>query len=375
MHLKFLLKFKRITYSTSYLPEVDGLRFVAIFSVVVIMHIPNYLNEKFYNNEFIPQGYWKSFSIAGGHGVDLFFVISGFILSLPFAKWRINKAKKVSLKKYYLRRLTRLEPPYVIALTIFFIANIWVLNTYSFKVLFPHFLTSAAYLHTIVYHSFSWILPVAWSLEVEVQFYILAPLFFLIYAIPLRAIRSTIFLLVIIIGSYYWFDHWGVGNVFTFLRLFFMGMLLSDLYCTKTVLFKNKSFGFVIGVLSLVGFLFVPSIYYDETGLHYGIGYLAKMVFIFFLFHCVLTNGHIRKLFSAQLIVIIGGMCYSIYLLHLAIISAAGTILIKAGTGLSQQFCFPLWALLFILITLVISAIYFLLIEKPFMKPRGALKK
>jgi peptidoglycan/LPS O-acetylase OafA/YrhL len=37
---KFLQKFKRITYSTSYLPEIDGLRFLAIFSVVVIMHEP-----------------------------------------------------------------------------------------------------------------------------------------------------------------------------------------------------------------------------------------------------------------------------------------------------------------------------------------------
>jgi peptidoglycan/LPS O-acetylase OafA/YrhL len=109
--LKFLQKFKRITYSTSYLPEVDGLRFLAIFSVVVIMHIPNYLNDKFYHYQFIPQGYWKNFSIAGGHGVGLFFVISGFILSLPFAKWRLNKGKKISLKNYYLRRVTRLEPP------------------------------------------------------------------------------------------------------------------------------------------------------------------------------------------------------------------------------------------------------------------------
>ena len=375
MHLKFLQKFKRITYSTSYLPEVDGLRFLAIFSVVAIMHIPNYLNEKFYSNELIPQGYWKNFSIAGGHGVDLFFVISGFILSLPFAKWRLNKAKKVSLKKYYLRRLTRLEPPYIIALIIFFIANVWVLNAYSFENLFPHFLASVAYLHTIIYHSFSWILPVAWSLEVEVQFYVLAPLFFLIYAIPPSATRRIIFLTVIIFGSYYWFDHWGVGNVFTFLRLFFIGMLLSDLYCTKTILFKNKSVGLVTGVLSLAGFLFIPSVYDNETGLHYGIGYLVKMVCIFFLFHCVLTNLYMKKLFSAELIVIIGGMCYSIYLLHLAIISATGTILIKLNTGLIEKLYFPLYALLLILLTLVISAIYFLWIEKPFMRPMGFLKR
>lgn len=375
MHLKFLQKFKRITYSTSYLPEVDGLRFLAIFSVVVIMHIPNYLNEKFYNHQLIPEGYWKSFSIAGGHGVGLFFVISGFILSLPFAKWRLNNQRKVSLKKYYLRRLTRLEPPYIIALAIFFIGNVWVLHAYSFKNLLPHFFASVAYLHTIIYHSFSPVLPVAWSLEVEVQFYVLAPLFFLIYAIPSNLVRRIIFLLVIVAGNYYWFDYWRVGNVFTFLSLFFIGLLLADLYCTNTVLFKNKIFGLAIGILSLAGFLFVPSVYYNGTSLHYSYGYLVKIVCIFFLFHSVLTNEYVRKLFSAELIIIIGGMCYSIYLLHLAIISAIGRILLAINADSTAKFSFPLYALLFILATLIFSGIYFLLVEKPFMRPMGILKK
>src|SRR5689334_8302705 len=103
MQSKFLQKFKRITYSTSYLPEVDGLRFLAIFSVVAIMHIPNYLNEKFYDSRLLTDGYWKSFTTEGGRGISLFFVISGFILSLPFAKWRLNQGRKISLRNYYLR--------------------------------------------------------------------------------------------------------------------------------------------------------------------------------------------------------------------------------------------------------------------------------
>src|SRR3954462_11306684 len=112
MRASFFKKFRRITYSTSYLPEIDGLRFLAIFSVVVIMHISYYLNEKFYGGDFVYNHYWKNFIIEGGVGVPLFFVISGFILALPFAKWRLNGERQVRLKNYYLRRVTRLEPPY-----------------------------------------------------------------------------------------------------------------------------------------------------------------------------------------------------------------------------------------------------------------------
>jgi len=374
MQLKFLQKFRRVTYSTSYLPQIDGLRFLAIFCVVLIMHTTNYLNEKFYNHQFLPVGYWKNFVTAGGHGVTLFFIISGFILSLPFAKWRLSKGPKVSLKSYYLRRLTRLEPPYIIALVIFFIGNVWALHKYSFENLLPHFFVSATYLHTIIYHSFSWILPVAWSLEVEVQFYILAPLFFLIFLIPSKIIRRIILLSVIVASSYYWFDYWGVGNIFNFLYLFLIGLLLADLYCTKTVLIENKFWGLLIGILSLTGFLFLPSIYFEGVHVHTNLFYFLKLACMFMLFHSVLTNEAMKKLFSAELIIVIGGMCYSIYLLHFGVISAAGRILLKTNINHTNIFYFPVHALILIVLVLVSSAVYFLLIEKPFMKPGRFLK-
>lgn len=371
----FLQKFKRITYSTSYLPEIDGLRFLAIFSVVVIMHTTNYLDEMLFKNQILGNGYWKNFVTAGGHGVDLFFVISGFILSLPFAKWRLNKEKKVSLKNYYLRRLTRLEPPYIIALIILFIAHVWILHQYSFNELLPHFFASAAYLHNIIYHSFSWVLPIAWSLEIEVQFYVLAPLLFLLFLIPYRIVRYIIYLSVIVFSSYYWFDYWGIGNVFIFLRVFFIGILLADLYCTKIVVIKNDTLSFLTGTLALAGFFFIPSIYYEEGVVHYGAGYLVKLVCMFLLFHCTLNNNNLRKIFSMQGITIIGGMCYSIYLLHFAIISATGTLLVKTNLALTNKIYFPLYASIFILLVLVLSAVYFVFVEKPFMKPVRFLGK
>jgi peptidoglycan/LPS O-acetylase OafA/YrhL len=364
MQLRFLNRFKRITYSTSYLPEIDGLRFLAIFSVVVIMHITHYIDEKFHHSGLIQNDYWKNFVIEGGHGVALFFVISGFILSLPFAKWRLNKEKKVSLKKYFLRRVTRLEPPYLIALIIFFMAHVWVLQKYTFDESLPHLFASMAYLHTIIYHSFSTILPIAWSLEVEVQFYVLAPLFFLVFLIPQKPVRWAIMSVIILGGALYWYNVDHVVHVFRYIYLFFCGILLADMYCTQAVIIKNQFWGFLVGLCSLLGFIFIPALYNMPL-------YLTKLACMFFLVHIVLTNVYMKKVFSGRLIIVIGGMCYSIYLLHFAVISFVGRLLVRSGVPVSNTSLFLLFVLFFVVSVLAVSAIYFVLIEKPFMRPIG----
>jgi peptidoglycan/LPS O-acetylase OafA/YrhL len=96
---------------------------------------------------------------------------------------------------------------------------------------------------------------------------------------------------------------------------------------------------------------------------------------MFFLFQSVLNNTYMKKLFSAEIIIIIGGMCYSIYLLHFAIISAAGSILLKANISVTSKLYFPLFAIALIVLVLLISSVFFLLIEKPFMRPVRFLKK
>jgi peptidoglycan/LPS O-acetylase OafA/YrhL len=365
--MNFLLPFKRITYSTAYLPEVDGLRFLAIFSVVAIMHTTNFLDEKFYGNQLIPEGYWKQFFLEGGNGVGLFFAISGFILSLPFARWRLQGGPPVSLKRYFLRRVTRLEPPYVIVLLVLFAAQVWVLHMYSAKELLPHLVASVFYVHTLVFHSFSWILPVSWSLEVEVQFYILAPLFCLSFLIRRVWLRRAIYLLIIIGSAFYWFDVWHTVHVFLYLHFFFSGILVADLYSSGRQFFSQRM-GAVVGLSALAGFLFLISV-------HDLAGYVLKTLCIFLLLYTVVTNERMKKIFSAGGLVVIGGMCYSIYLLHFAIISAVGQLLLSLGIKTPGPLLFPVLALLLLLAVLAVSALYFLLVEKPFMKPRGLGKK
>ena len=118
---RFLVPYRRITSSGQFISEIDGLRFIAIFSVYiyhlagdVLRHSPPAYPQSLGSSKWI-------FCITQilNVGVPLFFVISGFILSLPFAEAGRKLRKQVSLKKYFLRRLTRLEPPYFVCLVIF----------------------------------------------------------------------------------------------------------------------------------------------------------------------------------------------------------------------------------------------------------------
>jgi len=88
-----MLEFRRITTQKRFIPQIDGLRFVAISSVVFV-HIFDALQRGAIAAPFDIDG-----DIAK-RGVELFFVISGFILGVPFASRYLLNAERVNLKQY-----------------------------------------------------------------------------------------------------------------------------------------------------------------------------------------------------------------------------------------------------------------------------------
>ena len=356
----FLEKFRRITSGGNYIPEIDGLRFVAIFWVAVWMHLPTMMNEHLFNGKLLPGEYAKAVVLQGGMGVAFFFMISGFILALPFIKARVHGSTPVSLKKYFLRRLTRLEPPYLAALAIAF-ASLILYKGDSFREQLPHLAASSVYLHNVIYDSASSVLGVAWSLEVEVQFYLLAPFLCFIFLIKQVLLRRILLALLIVISLYYgWENVWKQPAILpNFISFFFAGMLLADLYLSKHKLKLNSGIGFVTGLLILTGLPFLIS--------HTVWLSLAKLLLMFAAFYLVLFNERLKKLMSLQWITIIGGMCYSIYLLHVLIMSGVvkwlGSMHIKEGPlAVITYGSILLGAVLFF------SALFYLMIEQPCMR-------
>ena len=178
----------------NYRPEIDGLRAIAVLSVII------YHLEIFFGEEKILTG--------GFLGVDIFFVISGYLITLLIAK-EFLKEQKISLLNFYFRRAKRILPAllFMIIITIFFA---WTYLTPNNFLQYSNSIFSSIlfysnyffYFSDLVYNSQNSLLkPLlhTWSLAVEEQFYILFPLFFIfIYKfIKEKLIISFLYILII----------------------------------------------------------------------------------------------------------------------------------------------------------------------------------
>ena len=229
--MPFLDRLGRIvTPGRRLIPQIDGLRFVAISSVFYY-HIAHYLPvcKAGAGQPSLPIGVLMN---VGRYGVELFFVISGFVLALPFVRARLAGGKPVSLRAYFLRRVTRLEPPYLLLMLAAFAIKI-LTGAGRARELLPHLLASLIYQHNTIYGEMNPFMGAAWSLEVEIQFYVLTPLLTGIFAVRNRALRRTVLVLLIVAagGVRFLITDWRYYTcVFGNLHEFFAGYLLADVY-------------------------------------------------------------------------------------------------------------------------------------------------
>ena len=125
---RILAPFQRRTSSGRYLPEIDGLRCLAVV-LVVLFHSHGFFTSGS-EPSTVPELLATDPGTAllhmphalmgrGWFGVQIFFLISGLVLSLPYAAHYLKGEEKPLVKNYFKRRLIRIEIPYVLALTFF----------------------------------------------------------------------------------------------------------------------------------------------------------------------------------------------------------------------------------------------------------------
>jgi peptidoglycan/LPS O-acetylase OafA/YrhL len=344
--------------------EIDGLRFIAI-ATVILHHVLFIMRDQPHLNEGILGSSLVEFFDLGNVGVKLFFGISGFILALPFAEAALAGGRRVELKRYYLRRLTRLEPPYVINL-VALVALALLSHGAERAGRIPHLFASLTYSHNFIYGYWSEINFVAWSLEIEAQFYVMAPILALVFRIPSKTIRRLVLILGMLgcatIAVYYSNASYAIRMLLPFhLHFFLVGFVLADLYAKGQWKHVTQPMPGAELLATLgIGIVFLLWARASTKEL----AFVGVFLFYFGVFRSRIWRG----LLNIKALVVYGGMCYTIYLYHFWImrpfVQATGPRLCAAlphGVG------FLLLGLLTLVVVGIVSIVPFVLFEKPFM--------
>ena len=366
--------FRRRTSSGRYVPEIDGLRFLAILLVILFhQHHLFCVGTEITKLEDLGHetGNWFSYLpnvifSKGWFGVQIFFVISGMVLALPQAAHYLDGSPLPSVRSYFLRRLVRIEVPYLLTLTLLFLARVF-LDGGSFWGNLPHYGAGLVYLHWLFYDgALNPLLPVSWTLEIEIQFYLVVPFLCQIFRVKKAWIRRGILLVAIFliqplfeIPALQVFEN----SLLPRLDYFFAGMLLADIYLTKKD--APKSWRWDVSGLVLWGGL----VWLLENS-----GFLnPKPLVLMIAFWAVLKGSLLHRIASYPWFTVIGTMCYSIYLFHEFFIYRFFNYFVFGPVIPVTDGSWPfnsVWMFLMAACVIVCCAGVYLVIEKPFARGR-----
>lgn len=291
-------------------PALDGLRGLAIL-LVVVYHNFGFINVFFF----------------GWLGVDLFFVLSGFLITDILLK---TVGKKGYLKNFYIRRVLRIFPLYYLSLIFFLI----VLPQTTIQLDVQYYVDHQVWLWTYLQN---WIytfqspgqtnaLNHLWSLAVEEQFYLLWPLAVLIIRKPGYLLLFISLVLVAVLGLrlLVWMNQisdLAYFNLYTFTRIdgLCIGCMIALLQRVKSnFLEKNKAIIVLCFAGLNFGFFFVNRRYQFSFPYLAFAGYTTFAMMFGLLVNEAVTRQSklINLLFNNPLLKFFGKISYGFYVFH-----------------------------------------------------------
>jgi peptidoglycan/LPS O-acetylase OafA/YrhL len=302
---------KTETAQRSYYPALDGLRGAAIL-LIVFYHNFGFINYFFF----------------GWLGVDLFFVLSGFLITEILLKTRNDPH---FLRNFYIRRVLRIFPLYYLMLTLFLILiPLFHKNFLDLPYFIHHQFWLWSYLQNWLYIFYppggALSLTHLWSLAVEEQYYVLWPFIILLLKkakvlfILLLVLLITVIALRFIIWTYT-IENLAYFNLYTFSRIdgICIGSMLALLRSWNSNAVK-KYFTLIVFGLAGLNFLF----YFFNRAYHYNFPFLAIVGYTTFaVLFSLLVNEAVTKenriinfVFTIPMLKFFGKISYSLYVFH-----------------------------------------------------------
>lgn len=146
------------------IPSLDGLRALSI-GLVILSHTKTLLP-----GPIAHSGLFRYIVGGGLHGVQIFFVISGYLITTLLLR-EFNRSGTVSFKRFYARRALRIFPAFYIYFAV--LAILWLIGVIPEH--WPTYLAAATYTFVYLPNPQGWYVVHAWSLSIEEQFYLLWP--------------------------------------------------------------------------------------------------------------------------------------------------------------------------------------------------------
>lgn len=310
-------------------------------------------------------------------GVEIFFVLSGFLIGCIFVRSMESGVSVASIREFWRRRWYRTLPNYVLFLALNVIAFSILKDGYSFNGLYILFLQNFAWMPDSFF-------SVSWSLAVEEWFYILLPLLFCLAFSITKSVGRGIFLVVlsvilaVLIARLYaayslnlrWNEELRLVVVYRLDAL--MYGVLAALLCH----FRNDLFvGFRVSVAALGFLCFILAVAIRHLGWMAEYHWASALMFpiasvgIAMMIPCFYSWRVTRANFWINLVSFVSLTSYSAYLIHIILLEFVRLFLSK----LIDIYSFPvslLVAAVWLLVVFFLSGINYKYFEVPMMMLR-----
>ncbi|MDE2500022.1 MAG: acyltransferase [Alphaproteobacteria bacterium] len=315
---------------------LDGYRALAIL-LVLAFHYTVRFAPPLQRHAHFPAG--SIFSGAapldyGWAGVELFFVISGFVILMTLERCR-------SVGEFALRRFARLWPMLVIAASMTSLV-VYLIGPPDWRVSWPDYLMSILLIEpSLLSHfwagaSFKWVDDAYWSLFVEIRFYALAAVVYLAagrnfvrYWLVLQGVAFAAFL-VVVLTAFRAYPYLSLVLFPDYMPYFTVGICVYECY-SRGPLNKIAAAGAVMAA-GMALFNAYYGLFFAIGGTPHGNAVVNLLIFSLFLLFVI--DHPIVRIFASRPMVRLGQASYSLYLIHQVI----GVCIMRVCIGLGVPY-------------------------------------
>lgn len=288
-----------------YFPALDGIRAVAII-LVFTAHVGY-------------TAFWRTF--FGGNGVTVFFVLSGFLIS-TLALREEDRRGALSLKSFYIRRLFRIYPMYLVVLALYCVlvygAGLAAARRGLFTEQLPYYLLGFPEHDFFQFHALASAPPYAgaWSIGIEEKFYLVWPL---LGFVALRGALRARIVTCLIAGVLFAAAPLGWdGGIYLFNYVFIvLGALMALLLHNRPSCERLRPLGYrpiLLGLFAaFVGLQFFIVAYNERNE---ALLLIDGVVIALALVGVVLSSGRESRWLRSRPMVFLGQISYVFYLTH-----------------------------------------------------------